>query len=277
MIKPKSYITKEHYEALPKDERPKSFVCDKHGEFEVKYERVLNRIGVLMAICPECSKEYSEWESKQKEVEEKEKLRRNKQLALEGKLRDCGINERHFDKSFDSYIADTKEKEFALKSMRYFAERILEGESKNVILCGSVGTGKTHLCQATVRYLIENNQEMKIKMSTITKLIRFYRNSWSKDTEYSEQEAINLLSNLDLLIIDEMGIQSGSENELNIIFELINNRYEKKLPTAIISNLQKDELVNLLGTRIIDRLKEDGCRVLGMAWDSYRETNKADF
>lgn len=277
MIAPQPKMTKKEYESLPIDERPTHFTCQKHGEFPVKYERILDKLGVLMATCPECSSEYNDWSKEQERIANEEREKEWQLSFFNNRLKRGGVSERHFDKTFDSYIADTKEKQYALESMRYFADKVLGGVCKNMILCGSVGTGKTHLCQATIRYLLEHNRELPVKMITITRLIRYYRSSWQKENDYTEQDVINELSQLDLLIIDEMGVQNGTDNELNIIFEIINNRYENKLPTVIISNLEKGELVELLGTRIIDRLKEDGCRVLGMKWDSHRETNKDSF
>lgn len=277
MIFPEPKMTRKEYESLQESERPTELVCEKHGAFPVKYEKVLDRLGVLMATCPECTKEYHQWKEEQERLEKEKRDREWAIEVFENRMRQAGVKQRHFDKTFDNYVADTKEKRFALESMRYFADKIIDGVCKNMILCGSVGTGKTHLCQATIRYLLECDKDAPIRMMTIAKMIRYYRSSWQKDTEYTEQEVINELSNLNLLIIDEVGIQGGTENEMNIMFEIINNRYENKLATVIVSNLEKSELVELLGTRIIDRLKEDGCRVLGMSWESHRETNKESF
>jgi len=276
MIEPKPFITRKDYFNLPESQRPKFGQCAEHGEFEIKCDESLP-IKIIMSTCPKCSEDYSEWKLKQEEVEKKKRDEETREIILKSRLLKSGVSERHFNKSFDNYIADTKEKKYSLDSMRYFVEKVLDGECKNMILCGSVGTGKTHLCQATLRYIVENTNDCYIRIRTIKEIIRHVRSTWSKESEIDEQGAINQLSNMQLLIIDEMGVQSGSDNELDIIFEIINNRYENKLPTVIVSNLEKKELINLLGQRIIDRLKEDGCRVLGMAWDSYRETNKQEF
>lgn len=246
--------------------------CEKHGEFEIKSES-LHGLTFIKSTCSECQKEYNEIVlQKANEMQEADRKK-----AFIKRMDWAGVSKRHFNKSFDNYVANTKEKKYALETMRYFADKVIEGECKNVILCGSVGTGKTHLCQATIRYIIENTERFSVKIATITEIIRYYRASWGKSTDYDETDAIENLSNKGLLIIDEMGVQNGSDNELNIIFEIINNRYESQLPTVIISNLDKGALVELLGQRIIDRLKEDGCRVLGMAWESHRETNKDEF
>ena len=43
----------------------------------------------------------------------------------------------------------------------------------------------------------------------------------------------------DLLILDEVGVQFGSETEKMILFEIINGRYEQLKPTIVISNLAR--------------------------------------
>ena len=247
-------------------------ICERHGEFEVQSVDLVGHL-MVQGKCGKCVGEFHD------AIEEQIKLllRKEEEETFRDAMKSSGVSERHFERSFDTYVADTKEKKYALDSMKYFAEKVIEGECKNMILCGSVGTGKTHLCNALIRHLLEHNVHMNVLIATITQMIRFYRSSWNKDNELSEEEAIGHLSKVKLLVIDELGVQVGSDNELNIIFEIINNRYEKRLPTVIISNLEKSEVVNLLGTRIIDRLKEDGCRVLGMNWESHRETNKESF
>ena len=165
----------------------------------------------------------------------------------------------------------------ALKTCKYVVEKVTEDVCKNIIMVGSVGTGKTHLAAAMCRYLAEQKECYKVKMATVTDIIRYYRSSYSNDNDLTEDEAISILTNKHLLIIDELGTSKGDDKELNILFEIINNRYEYKRPTVIISNLNIDAVKELLGQRIIDRLKEDGCRVLGMAWESHRETNKDEF
>lgn len=264
---PKQLVSKDEYES-----GVRVATCQIHGEFEVESQSI-GSLTFIKSTCQKCSDIYAT-AVEQKVNELKEKSEREKLL---NRLKSAGISDRHLSKTFDNFETDTKEKKFALESMRYFADKVLEGECKNVILCGSVGTGKTHLCHATVRHIIESTDHFRVQIATITEVIRFYRSSWAKDSKYTESEVVEKLSTDKLLVIDEMGVQVGSDNELNIIFEIINNRYENKLPTVIISNLEKGELVELLGQRIIDRLKEDGCRVLGMSWDSHRETNKEEF
>ena len=76
--------------------------------------------------------------------------------------------------------------------------------------------------------------------------------------------------NKKLLILDEVGVQMGTEAEKLLIYEVINGRYENYRPTILISNLSFKEMENYIGARSIDRLKsKDGAMVV-MDWESYR-------
>jgi DNA replication protein DnaC len=74
----------------------------------------------------------------------------------------------------------------------------------------------------------------------------------------------------DALIIDEVGVQFGSDTEKMIVFDIIDGRYSNMLPTILISNLALPDVKELIGERAIDRLREDGGVVVAMKWDSNR-------
>jgi DNA replication protein DnaC len=55
----------------------------------------------------------------------------------------------------------------------------------------------------------------------------------------------------------------------NLFYEVINGRYQAMLPTVVISNLSRNELIEVIGGRSFDRLRENG----GFAtfdWESHR-------
>jgi DNA replication protein DnaC len=77
---------------------------------------------------------------------------------------------------------------------------------------------------------------------------------------------------VDLLILDEFGIQIGSEHEKMLLFRIINKRYENLKPTILISNLSPAEIKNF-EERIFDRLKENGI-LLSFSSESNRKSKK---
>ncbi|HFQ9372191.1 ATP-binding protein, partial [Klebsiella pneumoniae] len=103
------------------------------------------------------------------------------------------------------------------------------------------------------------------------KIAREFKSTWSKTATRSEEDVIRFFTKPDLLIIDEVGIQFGSEAEKMIMFEIINTRYERLKPTILISNLPKDELTQFIGERVIDRMNDGGGCTISFTWDSYRE------
>jgi DNA replication protein DnaC len=74
---------------------------------------------------------------------------------------------------------------------------------------------------------------------------------------------------VDLLVLDEVGVQYGSKAELVMLTELIDERYSAKRPTIVVSNLGSAELIDMVGERAADRLAEHGVDLL-FDWPSFR-------
>ena len=108
------------------------------------------------------------------------------------------------------------------------------------------------------------------RFTSVSEINRLVRESKSFNSEYTETEIIDAFGNYDLLIVDEVGIQSGTDAESRALFDVFNARYQNVKPTIVISNLTKDQLTVALGERIVDRLKEGGGEILSFNWQSYR-------
>jgi DNA replication protein DnaC len=101
-------------------------------------------------------------------------------------------------------------------------------------------------------------------------MIRRVRGTWRKDSDQSEEEVLNLLgADLDLLIIDEVGVQRGTEDEQMTLFDVLDRRYSELRPTILLTNLGGRAFADFLGPRIMDRLRERAVFV-PFRWDSYR-------
>lgn len=96
------------------------------------------------------------------------------------------------------------------------------------------------------------------------------KSSWNKNAEESEEQVMRTYIAPNLLVIDEIGVQFGSEAEKIILFEIINERYEAMKPTILISNLSQQELGAYVGERIVDRMREGGGAMIAFDWESYR-------
>lgn len=246
-----------------KPDKPESGTCPNHGEYEVKVNPLLNKF-YRRVQCPSC---VSEKEADQRRLDDLYKQDRARAIKCKQLLAN-GISKRNLYKTLDGFNP-VNEKQAKAKAMcKALAEKVVAGEQGfNLIMSGSVGTGKTHLASSTVAHCIINNKRAHI--IKLVEIIRDIKETWNSK-ESSEQNVINFFTRLDLLVIDEVGVQFGSDTEKMFVFDIIDGRYENMLPTIIISNRDLNGIKELLGERCVDRLREDGGKVLAFDWESYR-------
>lgn len=243
----------------------KQETCERHGEFTSHLLTIGGFGRGRWSKCPMCAKEREDAEAEERRKAE-EKARQDR---LERRLNTAGIPQRFRHKNFQTYIADTGDKERALeRAMSYandFADRLKTGAS--IVYSGTPGTGKSHLACAIAQHIMEAGYTA-IYMTAMD-LVRLIRSTWRKDSDRSEQEVIRELSHVDLLILDEVGMQYGSEGEQVIMTDIIDHRYRNQLPLIVITNQDKKGLSDYLGHRAFDRLR-DGGTWESFDWESHR-------
>ena len=239
--------------------------CEKHGDYEIHYTQAFSNKFLIHSTCTKCVNErdaYVEQEITKREAEAEAK-------RIEDKILSCGVSKRNLNKKFDTYITTTPAQTKAKALYKDFADSVCNDSiAKSLIVCGSVGTGKTHLASSAVNQIINNGKICKL--IKIIDLIRQFKSTWSKDNDSTEEDFLNYYTNIPALIIDEVGVQFGSDTEKMVIFDIIDGRYNNMLPTALISNLALPDVQELIGERAIDRMREDGGVVVAMSWDSHR-------
>lgn len=238
-------------------------MCPKHGEFQQRVTKVLDR--EFLTSCQRCVEEAEKARASHEAAEHEKK----RAAALEKALTASGIVPRFHGKLLSTWSAETGEKKNALEAVCKMRDDIIAGQkTASLMLCGRPGTGKSHLASGLVIELVMAHKV--VRKINAADMVRAIRETWSKGSEMSESDAYHRLAWKDLLVIDEIGAQAGSDNEKLILFEVINSRYENMLPTVIISNLAPDDLLKELGDRVADRLREDGGRMIPFNWQSAR-------
>jgi len=235
--------------------------CKTHGDFVGKFYSI-NGGKKYGGACQECLRIANKKEQEEKDREEKGKAEARKIRAREK----AGISKRNIFKTFDDYICVTDGQRKAKSDCVKFTESF--PSDKSIIMVGGVGTGKTLLASAILDSLVD---DYRCEIIKVIDVVRELKATWSKDSETTEERLINYYSNLDLLILDEIGSQFGSDTEKLFIFDIIDGRYQDMKPTILISNLDITGIKESIGERCVDRLREGGGSMIAFDWESARK------
>ncbi|PRB51194.1 ATP-binding protein [Pseudomonas sp. MYb2] len=238
-------------------------VCEDHGEYQVTETRIMGH--TFRTPCPECKRLRAEADRAQ------EAERQRHELAW--KLGDALIPKRFKDRTFDRYTASTGAQKKVLAKCRQYVEEFepnLEA-GRCVILVGNPGAGKTHLGIAIAQAIMASSTHTAA-YRTLGAILHAIRATFDGVSGQTEGSILDALIKPTLLVLDEVGAskEAPSEFELSRLFSIINGRYEKMLPTIVISNLGVKELPAAMGERSADRLREGGVIVLPFTWESQR-------
>lgn len=210
--------------------------------------------------------------------EEKENRERQKQAGIEALLRNSMLKKRFMGKRFENFTPYGKEKEKqtkALSTAREFAENFPYHRDIGtwLLFMGNPGTGKGHLAASIINEIVRSG--FTALFTKAPRLLREVKETYSRNSEVTEKEIYSRLEQIDLLIIDEIGVQFGTSTEQNIIFEILDTRYEDMRPTILTTNIRDlKTLERLLGERIVDRFFEGESKIVPFDWASYRRSRR---
>lgn len=218
--------------------------------------------------CSDCERE-AQLSRIRREAQEMESVKRAERFAT------SGIPPRFISAALDNYQAFIPGQEQALEvCLSYCADfEAVRRDGRCLIFLGGVGTGKTHLAVSIMREVIACG--WSAKMATIADYFRECKAAWGKRAEQSEIEVLESYFAPDLLVLDEIGVQFGSKTELDLLFGLINKRYNHNKPNMAIANLEKEPLKEYLGKATYDRFRGGGSKILSFNWESYRGRSAA--
>lgn len=248
---------------LPAAERAtRTVTCPDHGPYES-----INWIGSVWSKCAACTQAA---EAKAKAAEEA-KLREARKAQWELRIGSAGIPERFQTRSLKSFVAETPAQASALQFAVEYADdfdQVLK-TGRCALFVGKPGTGKTHLAVGIALRIMHRDNRTAL-FTTVQRAIRRIKDTWARDSEQTETQVIKSMTFPDLLILDEVGVQFGSKFEKDMLFDILNERYEKRRPTILLSNESEGDVREYLGARVFDRLREDGGDMIPFDWESWR-------
>ena len=94
-------------------------------------------------------------------------------------------------------------------------------QARNILLIGASGVGKTHLAAAIGHGLVE--QSVRVRYVTTTALVQELQVA---RTQLQLENTLQKLDKYRVIILDDFGYVKKSEQETQVLFELIAHRYE---------------------------------------------------
>lgn len=182
-----------------------------------------------------------------------------RQLRIaEDKLKASGVSEEFRNMRFENFnyesSLETMEAYATAKSYSKSFGEIRVARQNSTILMGQVGSGKTHLAMAISNTLLDNSVGV-IYMpyrSIITKI----KQSITDEENY--QREINKYKEAQVLFIDDLFKGRITEADINVMFEIVDYRYFKKLPVVVTTEKTIDDLLEIdeaIGSRLYEMSK----------------------
>lgn len=170
---------------------------------------------------------------------------------------------RYRDRTFDTFDPTvSKSAQVALEAAKQAVE-----QRTSLALIGRPGAGKTHLAAAI------GNAVRFGEWCNVTDLIGAIRQDIRIGENDGHRLAADLAKEEGFVVLDDLGREKVTEFTGEVLYRLINRRYEHKRPTIVTSNCSMAELeANGYGP-VISRLSEEG-RIVQMASATDYRTRK---
>lgn len=223
---------------------------------ELKLEGDLNE-----TICFSCQRKLEDQLIVEDMLKQQEKAKGERKLRIFEKH--SMLSEDLSEARFENYEPNHESKQAAKEKAVWYAtnfKKIVDGELgwQSLLFQGSYGLGKSHLAYSIAHNVIEQGYGV-VFIDTPT-LLRKIREAYSRESELSESDIFQIISDADLVVFDDMGaeyVKQTSEESWAVdkLFQAIQSRIGK--PTIYTTNYQSGDLAAKYGQhggRIVSRM-----------------------
>lgn len=141
------------------------------------------------------------------------------------------------------------------------------GQGFTAALVGGRGAGKTQLAVQIMKRA--TRQECTAKYLEAIDFFMAIKETYRPDSKSCEREVMHAYCKPMLLVIDEFGKRGETPWADNLMFAMLNKRYNAKLDTILIDNRDKTAFTQALGPSLVSRILETGW-LIECNWESYR-------
>lgn len=208
-----------------------------------------------------CRCDREKYESEEKA--EKEQLAKNR-IEM---IRKEGLYSQLYESC--TFEKDDRRDERASHIARNYVSHFPEYSEGNagLMFWGGVGTGKSYLAACIANALID--KRCTVIMAPLQDIVADMTANYNADRD----TILSRVENCDLLILDDLGVERGTDYMYEHVYDLINARYLSKKPMIVTTNLSPQQLESdpdIRKVRIYDRIKEN-CQPIKVAGESRRK------
>lgn len=234
--------------------------CQKHGEMII--EMTIPNTGKVIQFCKACT------------IEEKDKKHKMDVDAYEQKeldyrsydilKRESIVPRESVEASLETYTVDNWTTEEARQFAKDKVRMYLAGLSGNVLFVGKSGAGKTHLAMSIAKAVNDgfkrNHQAKKVLFVNMGLLVqKIYGSRFGElDSRYSFEHWTKLMTDADVLVLDDIGKESGGDSRLNTVkdgvFRMLYDVLSNRDNTIITTNLSSEDLIGVYGEPLVSRM-----------------------
>jgi len=197
----------------------------------------------------------------------------------QGRLDAAAIPERYRDNSLENFLDNTLSLQQAKAKAREFVDRYPFVDA-GLLFVGPSGRGKTHLACAILSELAATKGVLGLYVDFSDLLLRI-QTSFRPDADQSKESVPTPVVDAELIVLDELGASKPHPWVQDVLYNLLNTRYNRKKITIATSNFEdepdavsgeKERLEDRLGYRIRSRLYEM-CVVVPLRGADFRKTS----
>ncbi|EEC7428011.1 ATP-binding protein [Escherichia coli] len=209
--------------------------------------------------------EWREWQLAEGRKRSEEINRLNHQVRVEKILNRAGIQPLHRKCSFGNYRVQNDGQRHALSQAKSIADELMTG-CTNFVFSGKPGTGKNHLAAAIGNRLMAKGRSVIIV--TVSDVMSVLHDGYGNGQ--SGEKFLQELCGVDLLVLDEIGMQRDTRNEQVTLNQIVDRRTASMRSVGMLTNLNHAAMSTLLGDRVMDRMTMNGGRWVNFNWESWR-------
>lgn len=125
-----------------------------------------------------------------------------------------------------------------------------------LLLSGASGCGKTHIAAAIVNRIVERGEP--VLFVVVPDLLDHLRAAYQPGAEIGYDELFERVRNAPVLVLDDLGTQAQTPWAQEKLFQLVNHRFNSRLPTVVTTNVAPEQLDEASGGRLRTRLTDAG-------------------